>query len=191
LKSQLDSTQNELDSIKVELTSVKTELTKTKMELELAEGQLSAPAPTPAPTPTPIPPQTPAPLPSSTKVATIDIGWPMGANWDADADIDGIELYLTPKDSKGERVDTEGVISAKLWLERSLLEGGGKGNLIQEWGDIQVKKDDYDWIGGATVHLEYKGFKPEQLQLGTLEVTLVTPDDESFSARATSIFLGE
>jgi hypothetical protein len=31
---------------------------------------------------------TPPPTPTPTQVATIDIGWPMAENWDADAEVD-------------------------------------------------------------------------------------------------------
>jgi hypothetical protein len=202
LKRQLQSTQNELDGVKSELTSVQTELVKTMAELELIRSQVPspvpaalpptpAPPPAPPPTPTPAPTPVPEPTPTATEVVTIDIGWPMAENWDADPDIDGIEFHLRPKDAQDETVHTAGVVSAKLWLERSFLEGGGKGSLVQEWSSIQVTEDDYDWLYGAIIHLEYKSFQPERLQLGILEVTLVTPNDEGFGARANSIFLGE
>ena len=134
----------------------------------------------------------PMPAPAPTKIATIlDIGYPLAQNWDADADIDGLELYLTPKDEEGIIVQAPGVVSAKLWLERTFLEGGGKGDLVQEWNDIQVKKDDYYLWLGAKIRLEYKGFRPKQMQFGILEVTFITPDGKSFSARAISVMLGE
>ncbi len=179
LKRQLESTQNELGVIKSELTSVQAELAKTKSELESLSSQVPSPAPAPAP------------APISTKVVTIDIGWPVAENWDADPDIDGIELYLRPEDAQGKMVETASVVSAKLWLERSIIEGGGKGSLIQEWSGIQLTKEDYDWLYGATIHLEYKGFRPASIQFGILEVTFVTPDGKSFGARANYIVLGE
>jgi hypothetical protein len=134
------------------------------------------------------PPASPEPL-TATEVVTIDIGWPMPENWDADPEIDGIEFDLTPKDAEDEMVSTSGVVSAKLWLE-SLWEGS-KGDLVQEWSNIQVTKDDYDWLWGATIRLEYRGFEPQEMQFGILEVTLVTPDGKSFTARAKDVLLGE
>jgi len=145
-----------------------------------------------APPKPPVPAEQPAPAPPApTKVVTIDIGWPTPENWDADPDIDGIKFDLTPKDAEDRMVETPGVISAKLWLEQSFLEGGGKGDLIQEWSNIQVTKDDYGWLLGATIRLEYEVFQPQEMQFGILEVTLVTPDGKSFTARATDVLLGE
>ena len=129
--------------------------------------------------------------PAPTKaVTTIDIGWPMAENWDADPEVDGIEFDLTPKDAEDKMVETPGVVSAKLWLERPFPETG-KGDLVQEWSNIQVTKDDYDWLMGVTIRLEYKGFEPKEMQFGILEVTLVTPDGKSFTARASSVMLAK
>ncbi len=185
IKSELNSTQIELATTKSKLESVTSELEATKLELDSVRSLLSESVPPPSP-------PTPPPLPSEpTAVVTLDIGWPLTASWDADPEIDGIEFYLTPKDARGNMDEAAGVVSAKLWLERSFLEGGGKGNLVQEWSDIQVTKDNYDWLMGATIYLEYKGFQPEMMQFGILEVTLVTHDGKSFTARATSVMLGE
>jgi hypothetical protein len=147
-----------------------------------------------APPKTPVPagggqPTTQAP-PATSKVVTIDIGWPMGESWDADPEVDGIEFDLTPKDIEDKMVETPGVVSAQLWLERPFPETG-KGDLVQEWSNIQITKDDYDWLMGVTVRLEYKGFEPEEMQFGILEVTLVTPDGKSFTARENTVLLGE
>jgi len=193
IKAELESTRSELEAVKSELASVYVELTMTKTELQVLKDQVSRhkEAPLPPPVPAPLPPPAPVPLPAPTEVITIDIGWPMAKNWDADMEIDGIEFYLTPKDAEGRTVETAGMVSTKLWLERSFLEGGGKGELIQEWSDTQVTKDDYDWLMGATIRLEYKGFQPKNMQFGILEITLITPDGKSFSARATSVMLGQ
>ena len=133
---------------------------------------------------------TPEPTtPTLTEVTTIDIGWPISKNWDADPEVDGIKFDLTPKDADDKMVFTPGVVSAKLWLEQSFIGGGGKGDLIQEWSNIQITKDDYNFIFGVTVRLEYKGFQPKEMQFGVLEVTLVTPNGKSFTARETSVVL--
>jgi len=128
--------------------------------------------------------------PAPTEVVTIDIGWPMAENWDADPEVDGIEFDLTPKNAEDRMVETPGVVNAKLWLQAQ-YPATGKGNLVQEWSDIQVTKDDYDWLMGVTVRLEYKGFQPEKMQFGILEVTFITPDSKSFTARASTVMLGE
>ena len=133
---------------------------------------------------------TPPTTSTPTQVATIDIGFPMGDNWDADPEVDGIEFHLTPKDAEDKMAETPGVVSAKLWLERQYPETG-KGDLVQEWSNIQVTKDDYDWLMGVTIRLEYKGFEPKEMQFGILEVSLVTPDGKSFTARGSSVMLAK
>ncbi|MBE9512948.1 MAG: hypothetical protein IMY77_02685 [Chloroflexi bacterium] len=113
----------------------------------------------------------------------------MAKNWDADPEVDGIEFNLTPKDAEDNVVETPGVVSAKLWLRLEYPEAR-KGNLVQEWSNIQVDKDDYDWLSGASIRLEYKDFQPKG-QIGILEVTLETPDGKSFIASDTFALLGE
>lgn len=145
------------------------------------------------------PPKTPAPAePSSgdgattpaeetasrTQVVTIGDIYATAKNWDADPEVDGLELHLTPKDAEDHMIETAGTVGAKLWLEKSPLEGGGKGELIQEWQNIRVTPNDYGLIMGATIRLEYSGFQPDKYQLGILEVTLETPDGETFSSQA-------
>jgi hypothetical protein len=115
----------------------------------------------------------------------------MADNWDADPEVDGIEFHLTPKDAEDKMVETPGVVSAKLWLKPSFLEEKEKGDLVQEWSGIQITKDDYDWLMGVTIRLEYKGFEPKEMQFGILEVTLVTPDSKSFTARESSVMLAK
>ena len=130
-----------------------------------------------------------APRPVPTGVATIDIGWPTCENWDADPEVDGIEVDLSAKDAEDNTVQAPGVVSAKLWSEFPTFSGE-KGALIQEWSDIKITKDDYDWFWGwVTIRLEYKGYTPQKDEWGILEVTLTTPDGRSFTARATTVML--
>ena len=202
-KLELDATQSKLELISNELETAQLELQLLRDQLSEAQAALaSAPAlaPAPAPLPTPAPTPAPAPVPAPTEViTTLDILWPiLPKNWDADMEIDGIEFQLAPTDAEGRIVETPGVVSVKLWLERSLLEGKGKGDLVQEWSDIQVTKDDYHYyyLGlEATIcpkiRLEYKDFQPNRMQFGILEVTFIIPDGKSFSTRVNSVLLGE
>jgi hypothetical protein len=147
-----------------------------------------------APT-TPVPAQQPPPptpsTPPSSGVVTLDLfGFTTAKNWDADPEIDGIEVEIWPKDAKDEVVRAPGTVSAKLWLQKSLFESE-KGELVQTWSGISIKKEDYGFIGGAKVRLEYSGFVPTEEQWGILEVTFTTLDGNSFTAREKDIHLGE
>jgi len=170
------------------LASVLTAILILSLAISCAPPLAPAPA-KPPPLPPPALPPLPAPPAPAKAVTTIDIGFAMPKNWDADPDIDGIEFHLTPKDAEDKMVETPGVVSAKLWLQAQ-YPATGKGNLIQEWSDIQVTKGNYDWLMGAKIRLEYKGFQPTQMQFGILEVTLTTPDGKSFTARASPVMLG-
>jgi hypothetical protein len=124
-----------------------------------------------------------------TKVVSIDIGWPAAKNWDTDADIDGIEVVLTPEEANKAVVQTAGIVSAKLWSKQEYLEGEPRGDPVQQWQNIQLSVKNYNYKFGVTIRLEYNGFKPLLYQMGTLEVTLQTPDGNTFSARAYSVKL--
>ena len=154
-----------------------------------AAGCSAALAPVPAET-TPLPPGTTV-IPSGppTQVVSIDIGWPSAKNWDTDADIDGIEVVLNPEDANKAVIQTAGVVSAKLWSKQDYLEGEPQGDPVQEWQNIQLAVKNYNYKFGATIRLEYNGFTPSIYQMGTLEVTLQTPDGNIFSARAYSVKL--
>jgi hypothetical protein len=128
---------------------------------------------------------------STSGINTLNIGTPLEKNWDADPEMDGIYFYLAPKDLKSFVViPTAGTIRAELYLEKSMFEGQGKGDLVQKWENIQVLKADYDPTSGAEIHLEYNGSQPKELKLGTLEVTFTTADGQVLNARATAIILG-
>jgi hypothetical protein len=133
----------------------------------------------------------PPPAPEASGVVTLDIfGFPMAESWDADPEVDGIEVEIWPKDAENKVVSTPGTVSAKLWLQKSLFESE-KGELVQTWSSISVKKEDYGFIGGAKVRLEYSGFVPTEEQWGIIEVTFTTLDGNSFTAREKDIHLGE
>lgn len=128
--------------------------------------------------------------PPSTDVVTLDIfGWPTAENWDADPEADGIEVEIWPKDAEGHMVEAGGTVSAQLWLQKSFFEAE-KGELIQTWGGIPVSKEDYGFIGGAVLRLEYRGFTPTGDDWGILEVTLTISDGKSYTAREKDIHLG-
>jgi len=141
----------------------------------------------------PVPAGQPAPptAPKATGVVTLDIfGFPMAKSWDADPEVDGIEVEIWPKDAEDHTVKAAGSVSANLWLQKSILESE-KGELIQTWSNTPVSKDDYGFLGGARVRFEYSGFTPTEQQWGILEVTLTTGDGKSFTARAKNIHLAK
>jgi len=123
----------------------------------------------------------------STQVTTIGSVYPMVKNWDSDPEADGLEFYLSPKDSKDKLVTTGGALTAKLYATSIM---GTKLDLIQEWDSVAVTKDNFDYMG-AKIRLEYKNdFTPSQSAIGWLEITFKTSDEKEFSTKNETIFLG-
>ncbi|MBR9682554.1 MAG: hypothetical protein GOV02_02675 [Candidatus Aenigmarchaeota archaeon] len=125
-----------------------------------------------------------------TTVQTLELFLAMGKSWDADADPDGIEVTIMPKDRDDDLVKTAGTLSAKLYYREYDDEFNAvKGDFIEEWTNIQVTKSDYGFMG-AEIRLEYKsGFVPKGSDYGWLDVTLITPDGKSFSAKYDIVML--
>jgi len=125
------------------------------------------------------------------KVTTISIFLAQAKNWDADAEIDGIELTLQPRDSKDDIVAIDGVLSARLYeSDYSPNFEPVKGKLIQEWNNIPINESDFSW-NGVKVHLEYpKDFKPGENDKGWLELTFKTKDGKKFETVEKTVFIG-
>lgn len=138
----------------------------------------------------PVPAEGGQPTPSLPGIVSLDLfPFTLAKNWDADPEVDGIEVNIWPKDAQDKEVKAPGTVSAKLWLQKSILEPE-KGELIQTWTNIPVSKEDYGFIGGAILRLEYHAFTPTRDQWGILEVTFTNPDG-AFTAREKDIHLGE
>ncbi len=109
------------------------------------------------------------------EVTTLDLSLPTGASWDADAETDGIEVYIQPRNANDRIVEANGTLSAKLYeskYESLFSTERVKGDLVQEWSNISINKSDFSW-NGILVRLEYtSGFKPKEVEYGWLEVTL-------------------
>ncbi len=129
------------------------------------------------------------PQPPTTTVITIEIGFVIATNWDADPEIDGIKVEIVPIDAHDLLVKAPGIVSAELWLQKDFSREG-KDRLVQSWR-ISVDETDYVNLGGAVVRLEYSGFVPTYNQWGTLELTFTTTDGKSFTARWRNIHLAE
>lgn len=133
--------------------------------------------------------QTPSssPAQTATNVVTVELMLPQGKSWDADPEIDGIEVYVSPKDANDKLVKAEGTLDAKLWTaeyDYSTMERV-KGDLIGEWSNVAVRSSNYDYLG-SKVRLEFSDYESSGLQTGILEVTFKTSGKE-FSARSTAI----
>jgi hypothetical protein len=128
---------------------------------------------------------------NKTEVKSLDLFLAMGDNWDADAETDGIKLTLQPKDSKGNTVKANGTLSARLYENITGMSlDNKKGDLIQEWNNIKINKNNYE-IFGVEVQLEYKpDFSPKaSYETGWLDITFKTEDGKEFSATKDTVFL--
>jgi len=133
-------------------------------------------------------------------VATLGEMWASAKNFDADSEIDGLELSLKPQDINGEIVETEGNANLKLWklecIETSEYssyclkeECTKKDNLLIETWSIPINAENYDY-SGFNVQAEYKNYKPKGgNQKGCLEVTFITPDGKNFISIDDGVYL--
>lgn len=110
-------------------------------------------------------------------------------NWDDDPDPDGVAFALRPQGADGFMVEAEGNLSAKLWSQPDRF-AEKKGEPIQEWNDIYVKRRDYskkDLV--ARIRLDYADYKPTPGERGILEVIFTLPGGESFTFTESNISL--
>ena len=109
-------------------------------------------------------------------------------NWDDDPEPDGIQFVIRPQDVEGFMVKAEGSLNTKLWSQPDDFKEE-KGELIQEWNDIHVKKKDYTEDLIARIRLEYDDYAPVPGERGILEVTLTIPDGRSFTFEESNMSL--
>lgn len=126
---------------------------------------------------------------TETQVATLDLFGTMGENWDADADVDGLEVELRPLDSSDSLVKTAGTVHATLYNQNYNPMGDNtKGSEIQSW-DVSISEDDFDFWS-VVLRLEYKAdYQPSDMDMGWFELTLTTPDGKTFEVRDDSVFV--
>lgn len=129
----------------------------------------------------------------NTAVQTLGIWLAKGGNWDADANYDGVEVTVQPKDSEDNIVKTDATVNAvlyKLVWDTNKMENV-KGDVIKNWS-VAIKENDFAW-NGVTLRLDYPSeFIPKTSKdYGYLEVSLTTPDGKTFSAIDNYVFLAE
>ena len=89
------------------------------------------------------------------------------ANWDRDAEIDGLLLHVQPLDGFGTVVPVDGVVDVQLATETKLATGG-RSNVrddntfsIPERWSVPIRAIDFD-ATGTTVKLPFRRFHPER-----------------------------
>ncbi|MFH1663194.1 MAG: hypothetical protein ABH934_04685 [Chloroflexota bacterium] len=97
----------------------------------------------------------------------------------------GIQVLLIPKDENGLSFETEGNISAKLWLQEENDIEPTKGQLLLEWNDIYVTKQDYTPFMGLKIPLVWDEFYHQGYC--ALDVTLTMPDGAALSGEIIDI----
>lgn len=89
------------------------------------------------------------------------------ANWDRDAEVDGLLLHVQPLDGFGTVVPVDGVVDVQLATETKLAKGG-RSNVrddntfsIPERWSVPIRAIDFD-AAGTTVKLPFRRFHPER-----------------------------
>jgi hypothetical protein len=148
------------------------------------------------------------PQKSSSKIKTIGEIWITVENWDSDSDVDGLHFYLSPEDSEGLIVKTDGTLNIKLWKLECTEENEYIGcvksactkkdkDLIETWS-IPLTKSDFSILTGAEIKAEYKEYNPltsasssDKIfeEQGCTEVTFIDSTGNSFSSLEDMVFL--
>ncbi len=125
----------------------------------------------------------------ASKVQSLSTILPRAKNADLDPEKDVVEVTLSPKDADGNLVHTTGLVNVRLW-DAAYDENYNRirGRLLQEWNNVPVSKDGYDFYGNK-IALQLN-FVPEKNSYGFLEVMLTTLDGRSFAAKDSLIVLG-
>lgn len=85
-----------------------------------------------------------------------------------------LEIVIVPFDANHHVVNLEGLMDARLW-ENPASSLNGKGQLLQEWKNVQLTLQDYfEDDFGKWVVLKFNNFTPKEVQTAYLEVTIVT-----------------
>lgn len=89
------------------------------------------------------------------------------ANWDRDAEIDGLLLHVQPLDGFGVVVPVDGIVDVQLATETKLAKGG-RSNVrddntfsVPERWSVPIRAIDFD-AAGTTVKLPFRRFHPER-----------------------------
>lgn len=89
------------------------------------------------------------------------------ANWDRDAEIDGLLLHVQPLDGFGVVVPVDGIVDVQLATETKLATGGrsltrldNTFNVTERWS-VPIRAIDFD-AAGTTVKLPFRRFHPER-----------------------------
>ena len=123
----------------------------------------------------------PAPVVSSNIVKLTITGISGLQDEDADPHVAGMELYIYPIDANNDGVEARGTVRVQLWRQKSEVDAE-KAELIQTWTGISISEEDYEYVVGARIRLEYNFSVSEERKYGILEVTFTTSDGESFTA---------
>ena len=89
------------------------------------------------------------------------------ANWDRDAEVDGLLLHVQPLDGFGTVVPVDGVVDVQLATETKQAKGGRSDfrndntfSVPERWS-VPIRAIDFD-ASGATVKLPFRRFHPER-----------------------------
>jgi hypothetical protein len=106
------------------------------------------------------------------------------ANFDADADFDGIRIYLQPSDGQGNRPAVEGMVSVELQAQRLGRHGEPtRYETVERWSQA-ISAADYS-AGSAVLQLPFRSFNPnsaEYAPLGIISVRLGVASVGTFDA---------
>jgi len=114
------------------------------------------------------------------------------ANWDRDADLDGLRLRVTPVSAEGVPVAARGTLNVQLLARRfSGVRNDDAIEVVEEW-TRQLSSDDFGPTG-ATIDLPFRKLDPERdidvIPVGLLKARLGVSGQGRFEAPAIEFWL--
>ncbi|MBR9682521.1 MAG: hypothetical protein GOV02_02505 [Candidatus Aenigmarchaeota archaeon] len=105
--------------------------------------------------------------------------------------LDSFDFKLAPKDAKGSTIKQAGTVDIKLWLREYDDENQAvKGDLVDEWFDIEIAEDDYEYTGVYVSASFDEDFTPDPSDYAFLEVTLTTTEGAKIVETKENFLLG-
>ncbi|MAT72334.1 MAG: hypothetical protein CMJ58_22760 [Planctomycetaceae bacterium] len=102
------------------------------------------------------------------------------ANWDADPQIDGLELCLSPRGEHGEAIGIGGIVRVELHVETGGKWPSNRRFAIAERWQVEVAAEEFG-PDGAVVRLPFERLQPELRSefppLGVLQVRYLVPGE--------------
>ena len=141
----------------------------------------------PAPSPSPAG----APIAANNRVQSLEL-FAMPANWDADPEIDGLRVWVLPRNAHGEPVAIGGSLRGELLVETGDARPANRHFAVEERWQRELSTTEFG-PEGAVLELPFRHLRPEARTefppLGVLQMRLMVPGQGAYDAVLSDVLL--